>query len=179
MIFLAPLAHLPVERTPYGGASYAWRSRQNQIDHRSRFLGFFPVRNVNGFWLALGRCCCLARRRPVHAGLQVSRGPGPRHGRPQPHGVSVALTPRRVVPACPTFPVFFFSPIAHGVGVAPLHTAAAAPLQHLTRPCLLHTDRYFPGTVAWVHHYTGVVYHGGTTTTVPAPLDQFPLFLRQ
>lgn len=37
---------------------------------------------------------------------------------------------------------------------------------------------YFPIGADWVHHYTGVVYKGGTTAAVPAPLNTFPLFLR-
>ena len=41
---------------------------------------------------------------------------------------------------------------------------------------------YFPGGAAattWKHHFSGKVYAGGTTATVPASLDDFPLFARQ
>lgn len=40
---------------------------------------------------------------------------------------------------------------------------------------------YFPGgreNASWRHHYSGVVYAGGTTARVPAPLENFPLFHR-
>jgi hypothetical protein len=37
---------------------------------------------------------------------------------------------------------------------------------------------YFPVGATWTHHYTGVVYQGGTTAVVPAPLEHFPLFHR-
>ena len=38
---------------------------------------------------------------------------------------------------------------------------------------------YFPGkqeNASWRHHFTGVVYRGGTMVEVPAPLENFPLF---
>ena len=35
---------------------------------------------------------------------------------------------------------------------------------------------YFPRGAEWTHHYTGKVYSGGTTASVPAPLNTFPLF---
>jgi hypothetical protein len=35
---------------------------------------------------------------------------------------------------------------------------------------------YFPLGADWVHHYTGQKYPGGTTSMVPAPLSNFPLF---
>ena len=37
---------------------------------------------------------------------------------------------------------------------------------------------YFPQGSNWTHHYTSKVYEGGTTATVPAPLENFPLFKR-
>ena len=37
---------------------------------------------------------------------------------------------------------------------------------------------YFPKGAVWTHHYSGKSYEGGTTATVPAPLDSFPLFKR-
>lgn len=37
---------------------------------------------------------------------------------------------------------------------------------------------YFPVGASWQHHYTGTVYKGGTTVSVDAPLDTFPLFKR-
>jgi len=38
---------------------------------------------------------------------------------------------------------------------------------------------YFPVGADWQHHYTGTVYKGGTTAIVDAPLNTFPLFLKQ
>ena len=38
---------------------------------------------------------------------------------------------------------------------------------------------YFPQGAAWVHHFTGAVYEGGTLVVVPAPLEEFPLFKRK
>ena len=37
---------------------------------------------------------------------------------------------------------------------------------------------YFPGSVTWVHHFSGERYAGGTTAVVAAPMDTFPLFAR-
>jgi alpha-D-xyloside xylohydrolase len=39
---------------------------------------------------------------------------------------------------------------------------------------------YFPGGpgVRWRHYFSGVVYAGGSNVSVPAPLDEFPLFNR-
>merc|ERR1712048_1196015 len=37
---------------------------------------------------------------------------------------------------------------------------------------------YFPTGTDWVHHFTGKRYHGGSTATVDAPLENFPLFKR-
>jgi len=37
---------------------------------------------------------------------------------------------------------------------------------------------YFPKGANWQHHFTGKLYNGGTTTTVDAPIDNFPLFKR-
>ena len=37
---------------------------------------------------------------------------------------------------------------------------------------------YFPTGADWTHHYTSKVYKGGSTATVPAPLNEFPLFKR-
>ena len=37
---------------------------------------------------------------------------------------------------------------------------------------------YFPLGADWTHFYTKQVYKGGTTASVPAPLNQFPLFKR-
>jgi len=51
----------------------------------------------------------------------------------------------------------------------------AAPILNLgqrSRPV------YFPHGADWEHHYTGTLYKGGTTETVDAPLDTFPLFKR-
>ena len=46
---------------------------------------------------------------------------------------------------------------------------AAGARQHLV---------YFPVGADWQHHYTGVMYKGGTTVLVDAPLEHFPLFYR-
>ena len=37
---------------------------------------------------------------------------------------------------------------------------------------------YLPGGEAWVNFWTGESFEGGRTVTVPAPLDQIPLFVR-
>ncbi len=38
---------------------------------------------------------------------------------------------------------------------------------------------YFPKGAQWVHHFTGATYNGGSTVSVDAPLDTFPLFKKQ
>ena len=37
---------------------------------------------------------------------------------------------------------------------------------------------YLPGGEAWVNFWTGEIFEGGRTVTVPAPLDQIPHFVR-
>ena len=37
---------------------------------------------------------------------------------------------------------------------------------------------YFPKGASWVHFFTNETYQGGTTVTVDAPLEHFPLFAR-
>ena len=38
---------------------------------------------------------------------------------------------------------------------------------------------FLPSTPGgWHHYYTGVAYPGGTNVTVPAPMDELPLFIR-
>jgi alpha-D-xyloside xylohydrolase len=37
---------------------------------------------------------------------------------------------------------------------------------------------YFPLGATWTHYFTKQLYQGGTTATVPAPLENFPLFQR-
>jgi alpha-D-xyloside xylohydrolase len=38
---------------------------------------------------------------------------------------------------------------------------------------------YLPAGVSWVDAWTGEVYLGGQTVTVPAPLEQIPVFIKQ
>lgn len=37
---------------------------------------------------------------------------------------------------------------------------------------------YFPHGASWVHHFSGQRYQGGTTASINAPLETFPLFKR-
>eukprot|EP01050_Picozoa_sp_SAG11_P011092 SAG11_NODE_1151_length_5668_cov_6.748070_2_plen_824_part_00 len=52
----------------------------------------------------------------------------------------------------------------------------------MVAPMLVPGERerkvYFPKGATWTHYFTKQVYHGGTTATVPAPLENFPLFYR-
>merc|ERR1712232_211316 len=38
---------------------------------------------------------------------------------------------------------------------------------------------YFPRGADWVHHFSGHKYQGGSTATIDAPLETFPLFKRK
>jgi len=51
----------------------------------------------------------------------------------------------------------------------------AAPVLNLGQRA---RDVYFPIGADWTHHYTSTVYKGGTTASVEAPLNTFPLFKR-
>ena len=51
----------------------------------------------------------------------------------------------------------------------------AAPVLNLGQRA---RDVYFPIGADWTHHYTAKVYKGGTTASVEAPLNTFPLFKR-
>ena len=52
----------------------------------------------------------------------------------------------------------------------------------MAAPVLVPGERerkvYFPKGASWTHYFTKKVYEGGTTATVPAPLETFPLFHR-
>lgn len=37
---------------------------------------------------------------------------------------------------------------------------------------------YFPKGSGWVHHFSGKHFDGGSSVTVDAPMDNFPLFKR-
>jgi len=54
--------------------------------------------------------------------------------------------------------------------------------EYMAAPVLVAGARerqvHYPKGASWTHHYTGKVYEGGTTATVQAPLDSFPLFKR-
>lgn len=70
-------------------------------------------------------------------------------------------------------------PPSHGSGVIDQYMMGddfmAAPVLNLGQRarCV-----YFPQGANWTHHYTSKVYEGGTTASVPAPLENFPLFKR-
>jgi alpha-D-xyloside xylohydrolase len=48
----------------------------------------------------------------------------------------------------------------------------------VTKQGLRSRDVYFPTGANWKNIHTGMVYSGGKTTSVPAPLDQIPVFTR-
>ena len=57
--------------------------------------------------------------------------------------------------------------------------------EYLVAPILHEGARqrtvYFPGAgeqLQWRHHFTGAMHAAGTSATVLAPLEQFPLFVR-
>ena len=52
----------------------------------------------------------------------------------------------------------------------------------MVAPVLVAGERerkvYFPKGATWTHYFTKQVFQGGTMGTVPAPLENFPLFHR-
>ena len=62
-------------------------------------------------------------------------------------------------------------------------TGITMPIRYLAAPVLEDGARvrtvYLPRTDGgWAHYYTGAKYAGGANVTVPAPLDELPLFVR-
>ncbi len=53
----------------------------------------------------------------------------------------------------------------------------------LVAPVTVHGQRertvYFPSACSWVHAWTGDVYPGGGSASIPSPLEQIPVFVRE
>jgi alpha-glucosidase (family GH31 glycosyl hydrolase) len=73
-----------------------------------------------------------------------------------------------------TYPVTFASATQILVGQAPNQLL----VQAVTNPGVTSMAVNLPAGSSWVDYWTGTIYPGGAAATVPAPIDQEPVFVR-